>query len=431
MRGVTSSIPRKFVFVYLKNEDIPFFNGKLVSSYPLGIGYLGAKTLSEGFETVVLDCRLGDFSSDGLVDKILSFEPDFIGFSVSSPCANLAYETIRGIRGRGVTSGNPVILVGGAHITDDFGGADVFGADVVIAGEAENRLCDILEGIVSGDIEFPARFDCGTVSDLRSLKVPARNLFEVEKYLFTSFSTSRGCPFSCIYCGMACSGLRLRDIESVEKELCELKNSGVNRIDFVDDAFTADREHVLGVCGVLKRLGFVWSASTRADLVDEELLRVMVDSGLVHLSFGLEAGSYDMRKMLGKDISDEFFSTAFGLCKKYGVESRIFALVGVFGETEGSIDDTFNFIDELDPDDIMISPLILFPNTKAYNLALDEGKVECDSWKNFVLGKNGIPTYVPDNFTQIQIKEIIEGYNDKFYSSPKRVGKQILKKIFK
>ena len=405
--------------------------GKYATSIPLGIAYLAAETLEKGFKTVVLDCRVEEYSVPELSEKILSYEPDVVGFSLTSPVANFAYETIKHIHGRGVTSSNngikPLIVVGGPHITDSGVDAEILGADAYIRGEVENDFSDILRDIVDlTPTSFPKSFDCGVLFNLETLKMPARQLFDESKYLFTSFSSSRGCPFNCIYCGKADSGHRKRGSESVRKELVQLKKKGVKNIDFVDDAFTVDKNHVLSVCEVLKELGFKWSASTRADLLDDELMKVMVDSGLTHLSFGLEAGDYMQRKRVGKDITDESFRFALGLCRKYGVETRVFALVGVFNETMETIKKTFDFIDELNPNDIMISPLILFPNTKAYDIALDENNISSDCWKKYILGEGELPVYIPKGFDMNEINKIIAYETDKFYLKPKK----ILKKIF-
>ena len=66
-----------------------------------------------------------------------------------------------------------------------------------------------------------------------------------------TMTTSRGCPFQCIFCvgrKMVGARVRYRNPEKVVDELAYLHGLGFQQINIVDDLFTASRDHCLAVC---------------------------------------------------------------------------------------------------------------------------------------------------------------------------------------
>lgn len=154
-----------------------------------------------------------------------------------------------------------------------------FGADVGVIGEGEYtmfELCNSLKhnaewrdiaGIVFMDkngkivITAPRAY----IDNLDELPLPARHLLNFEEYLIppgmirgywferaTTVMTSRGCPFTCIWCGSQCTfgrKVRYRSINNVMLELESLiEKHAVDCVWFVDDTFTLKNDLVLEFC---------------------------------------------------------------------------------------------------------------------------------------------------------------------------------------
>jgi len=282
----------------------------------------------------------------------------------------------------------------------------------------------LLEGGDVGDLcglVFPGQTAGGTptpavVDDIDVLPYPARHLFDLSEYEFVTISATRGCPFNCVYCSLSETRFRCRSAESVVEEVrCVVKEFGVRSLDFIDDVFTFDRCFVEEFCGLLEDLGLgvSWACTTRADLVDEKLLKVMKDAGLRHISFGVESGVEEIRKAAGKDISNRRYLDLFGECRKLGIKTRAYGMFGLPGETLADMDETICFIRGLRPDSAIFRVVDLVPNTPLFDLALSEGLVGVGVWREYVLGSRKYPIHIPKVLTE---KQIYETHNRAYHS---------------
>jgi putative methyltransferase len=75
---------------------------------------------------------------------------------------------------------------------------------------------------------------------------------------YTSFETSRGCPFKCTYCewgGGTGTKIKTKSIETVKAELDSLRKMGVNYVYYTDANFGAFRERDLDILKYARSLG--------------------------------------------------------------------------------------------------------------------------------------------------------------------------------
>ncbi len=462
--------------------------GVFYTGLPLGPAYLGAELLKRGFDVRVWDCDVDQRSAVELAQEISLWRPDIVGLSVSSPGTRFAKELIRSIRslggggvnsciqrkGDGVDLGvdytarksgddtvgegakigenarfakEVIVACGGPHIGADPGSARLLDADIYFTGEADFRFADFCESMrdgspsptvalwqdgggiwKDGDVSWK---DCGAIDDIDALCLPARDLFDLTSYKFASLLASRGCPFSCTFCGMAGSKYRKRSVDGIDEEVRDIRGVGcqdkihcaphLRSIDIVDDVFTLDRDFAWEVADVLESHKVRWSASTRADLIDEELLAHMKSAGMFHLSFGVEFGGEDIRRAHGKDISDSAIRSAFSLCKREGILTRAYGILGGFSETEKTMHKTVSFIESLAPTEVMYSPLILYPATVAWNRAVEEGRVDPVAWRGYMEDSGPIPVYVPEGLDYNTIEHFIERASRRFYLQPNKI----------
>ena len=133
------------------------------------------------------------------------------------------------------------------------------------------------------------------------------------------------------------------------EELRELRRLGIHSIHFYADLFTASRDQVVRLCHSMidERLGLRWTCNSRVDFVDQELLRLMREAGCWMISWGIESGNDDILKRVGKGITKDKVLRALQWSQEAGVENWGYFIIGLPGETEGTIRETIDFAKQL------------------------------------------------------------------------------------
>jgi anaerobic magnesium-protoporphyrin IX monomethyl ester cyclase len=287
---VTSSI-HKVMLIYPRFETPLLKKGLYYTAIPLGLAYLAAGLEKNGYSASAVDCNIEPMSPQELAGKIAEHQPDIVGIYVTSLGLRYVKTLIDTLRGGGVGSTIPKIAVGGPHISADPQSSQLLGADTYFSGESEEGFVEYCKNGATA-----ASITCGLADDLDSLPYPARHIFKQDKYGFTSIIASRGCPFNCIYCGMAGTPYRRRSLPNIRGELDLLQETKTTRtIDFADDTFTLDRQYAWDIASLMAENKTPWACTTRADHVDRELIAHMAECGCRHISFGLESGSQRVR----------------------------------------------------------------------------------------------------------------------------------------
>jgi len=182
--------------------------------------------------------------------------------------------------------------------------------DVICRGESERSGVQLLAALGNGadlsdvpGISYRSNgsvrhnADALRIQDLDSIPFPAFEKIDLKAYAGYGMMTSRGCPYPCTFCSVA----PVWNLESYSRspanivaEMAQLnREAGVDLFLFQDEFFVSGKRHVMEFCRELTRsgLGVEWKAFGRVNLMDEEMMRAMADSGCVELRFGIESGS--------------------------------------------------------------------------------------------------------------------------------------------
>ena len=199
--------------------------------------------------------------------------------------------------------------------------------------------------------------------------------------------TSRGCPFDCTFCssstfwGHAC---RYMDHRRVVDEIELLYDRyQIRFFEFLDDLFTVNKKRLKAICMELRRRGLriAWTAYARVDSVNRETLSIMKESGCLGVFYGVESGSVRLLKSMHKTFSLDQVRQAFALTRALGMQAYFLLLAGFPGEDAVSMADTRRLIQDVEPDNIFTGgPLIIYPGTRIYRQALDEGVIDETAW---------------------------------------------------
>ncbi|MBI2556067.1 MAG: radical SAM protein [Planctomycetes bacterium] len=219
-------------------------------------------------------------------------------------------------------------------------------------------------------------------TNLDKIPFPARDL--MKNHLYTrpdtsepqaTIQTSKGCPSQCIFClSPIISGMKLRErsVDNVIAELEECVNKyHIRNFFFRADTFTLNKKSVIELCKEIihRNLDIAWVANSRVNTIDEERLEWMKKAGCWLVALGIESGNDEIQKQIKKGTTRSQAREAVKLCKKLGIKTYSFYLIGFPWETREMIMDTLNLAKELSCDFSEIHIAIPYEGTEFYEIA--------------------------------------------------------------
>lgn len=375
-------------------------------------------------ELIHINDRYGVSSDAGvIVERLRLSMPDLIAFTSTS----FGYNQVNELAGR-IKKEFPEILfiLGGVHATlkpEDLISSNF---DAYCIGEGEKPLLNLINRIqkglnYTGTPSFQFKFKGAIVKNpiepyeknLDNLPSYDWDIFNSHKLLelrkgWISLSFSRGCPFNCNFCInhrmkyiLGAKGyVRQKSVKRSIEELLGLidKFPSIKVFNFEDDILIFNKSWTDEFIreykkNIYEKYGIKFKIESRVDLINEEIVKELKEAGCQEIQFGVETGNSRLRNfVLNKSISDEQIISAFDLCRKYGVNTLAFIMLGVPGETEATVMDTIRLLAMIKP--YLIRPSFIFPiygtefyNYCAENKLLKEGIGEYETY----LWTQGVP----------------------------------------
>lgn len=416
------------------------------SGPPLGLAYLAAVAEEQGWKVRIIDGLTEGLSMQDIAGIIRSLQPEVAGITATTPAIYDAYEIARIVKEH---SPNSLVLLGGPHAT--FMAYEVLEEcpyiDVVVRGEAEETLKEILERIErGGDLsevagityragdrikENPPR---GLIDDLDSLPIPAYNLLPMGKYVvdrvrYAAIVTSRGCPYGCIFCSSSLQfGKRWRahSPERVLEELMILRyDYGAREIEFLDDTFTLkmSRAEEISRMIVSEGLDISWSASSRVNTFSRSLGEAMRRAGAHTIYFGIESGSDKTLRLIGKGITRRQAMDAVKAARNSGLNALGSFIIGFPHEGEEDIRATIRFADKVGVDLAQFTIATPYPGTRLWEMAVKENLLLTRNWRKFTTLDVVMRSLY---LTPERIKKLLLWAYITFYLNPRRVLRDII-----
>lgn len=366
---------------------------------PLNLGYIAAYLERHGAEVKVFD-QLGGEDVRG---DLKAFGPDLAGITSTTPVASEAYELADHCRKQGIRT-----VMGGVHPWM-FPEEALKHADIVVKGEGEKAMLDIVEGRASGPV-----IDAGYIENVEELPLPARHLMKMDRYLYCKkytpyilhlpyvpaskriihILTSRGCPHSeCIFCHNSFKRFpyRANSARKVIEEIKQLRRDyGVEALYFVEDDFWTDTDRVAAISELMLKEGLggiLWGGSARVDQIvktDPKLFELAKRAGCRSITIGFESGSPRMLDVLKKGFTLEQAYQACEMVRKAGLIVHGNIIVGGPTETLEDVEMTKQFLkktDLIDPEIYIFTP---YPGNQIWCSMIERGQVKREyDWKKF------------------------------------------------
>ncbi|MBF0421574.1 MAG: radical SAM protein [Magnetococcales bacterium] len=405
----------------------------------LSLGYVAAVLEREGWECRYFDIIAHGYNAISLADAVRTFDPAFSCYTVYTYHFHENRHWIRLVR---EATGKPT-LVGGIHTgiypQETFSYPEL---DFGLIGEAEVNLPAFLQAFENQDGwkdvpgliwrdhgEIRVNPWGGLVNDVDSSPRPARHLWPIEKYFtisssrrnFTPMITSRGCPYKCIFCEQGNLTFRPHSPEYVVDEIEECINRfGVREIDMFDSQMTVKKSRMFAICELIQKRGlrFHWSARSRVDTVDLEVLKEMKAAGCYRIFFGIESGDEQILKNLKKKTSIDRIRRTMKNCREAGIQTLGFFMVGSPGETIQTAERTLALALELELDYAQFNGVRAIPGTELYDMVLPEQGE--DFWRQYILdgSKSDFVARAQCSLTQEEINAFLKKCYRKFYYRP-------------
>jgi radical SAM superfamily enzyme YgiQ (UPF0313 family) len=409
---------------------------------PIGLCSVAASLERAGFRAGVIDGQAEAVDEAEFLRMIESARPGLVGFGVTTPALPVVRRLVAAVKER---LGVPV-MVGGPHVSCDPEITGALGADFGIVGDGEGPAAAVAGLLLRNKppvsyepgIYSPgaARIPQPALADLAEIPPPDRSLLRRPDAYFNPFFkarttmllTARGCAFRCSFCCRTPSMGEYRPLPE-EKALAEMEGvsrGGYGFVSIIDETFTYDRERAMRLAREMRRRGFAfkWSCQTRADLIDGELLKEFAAAGCINISFGVESGDEAARENMEKRIPDAAFERAFSGCRRAGITTNAFIIIGGPDETPEEIKRSIRRAVELEPDYVVYNVGTLFPGTREYENRAAAGEISREVWDRYMRGETPMPALsktIPRGELAAHLRR---GYS-KFYLRPRYVLKKI------
>lgn len=411
----------KVTFIY---TDMSISNSR---KFNMGIAQLSSCLKQAGHRTSLIHI-FEEISEKDYIKLIKAYSPDLIAFSSIS---NL-FPEIKKFASWTKNNFDIPTIYGGVHPTIVPGECmDTGFFDIICRGEGEKSLLELCSKLekkqniteirnlwVKKNEQIYKNPMRPLIEDLDSLPSLDYELFNYETLADATFfkrlviMANRGCPYNCTYCcnhtfkELYPNKNRYVRFRSVNKVIKEIKY-GLNKypflkeVRFFDDNLTLNKSWFKEFAQEYKkRIGLPYSTNDRVNHIDEEVVSLLKDSGCYFVEFGIENGNARIReKVMKRGISEEQITNAFYLCKKRGIRTRAFNIIGVPGETFSTALDTIKLNAKVNPDWSYIFYFHPYVGTKLYQLAKKKGIMSHKTFKSIFEG----PTLNLDTISEEQL----------------------------
>ncbi len=380
----------------------------IMKPYPtLGLLYISAYLKQKNFAVEIFDSTFAE--KNQFVDLLITKKPKLVGIYSNLMTKFNVLEMIRQAKTQ-----NCIVIVGGPdppYYAEQY--LD-FGADVVVIGEGEETLQELIPILSSGKLEplatvpgivfkdergqvqrTPAR---DLLPNIDMLPLPDRATIDLQKYVevwrqhhgmgAVSLITSRGCPYSCTWCSHSVYGktLRKRSAHLVADEVEEiLATYHPDMLWYADDVFNINHKWFFEYAAELKRrdLKILFECICRADRMNEEIVRTLKEMGCFRVWIGSESGSQRLLDAMKRGVKAEQVQTMTRLAKRYGIETGMFLMWGFEDETRNDIETTIAHVKKANPDLVLTTVSYPIKGTEYYNRMAEQNIVVTNgAWQN-------------------------------------------------
>lgn len=226
------------------------------------------------------------------------------------------------------------------------------------------------------------------------------------------YESQRGCPFACTYCLSSIDkSVRLRDLETVKRELRIFLDKRVPQVKFIDRTFNCNAAHALAIWQFLKEndngvTNFHFEIA--ADLLTQEQLAVMKDMrpGLIQLEIGVQSTNEATLRAIRRHTDiDRLRDTVAQINSYHNIHQHLDLIAGLPFEDYDTFARSFDMVYAMAPHELQLGFLKVLKGSPMEAQAVEYGiaysekppyEVLYTKWLSFdeLLGLKGIEEMV-------------------------------------
>ena len=372
----------------------------------LGLGYVAATLVYEGFQVRIIDYQQGSEKILGIIKK---YDPLVIGFSIIFQYHIFDFrDMLNFLRDNGVRAH---ISAGGHY--PSLRHNEIFkiinNLDSVVLFEGEYTFLELVKAIYSGNdwkkvngIAFGDN-NIVKVNKLRPLEIKLDN-FPVPLrpplkdyalgFKYATLLAGRGCYYDCAFCSIRQfyeqpegPVKRIRDPEFVAEEMKYLYDTKECRIFmFQDDDFPVnpktEKNWIYKFCTEIANRGLkekiLWKINCRPDEIEKDSFIMMKEHGLFIAYLGIENGTDEGLKIMNKHINRDKNIEAVNILKELDIYYDFGFMLFHPWSTLPSITENLNFLKEITGDGsspVTYCKLLPYAETKIEKQLAQEGRL--------------------------------------------------------
>ena len=366
---------------------------QIMKPYPtLGLLYISAYLRRAGMTVEIFDTTFS--SRKDLYSRLRSMPGGVLGLYTNLMTRGPVLAIIREAKARGWT-----VILGGPESANYPREYLDHGADVVVMGEGEETLRELLPVLAKGGPHrlqgVPGvifRDDAGTmqtnperpqIADLDGIPWPDRDQIDLKRYIdvwrehhgmgSVNLITARGCPYKCRWCSHAVFGFthRRRSYLDCANELEFIHQTyRPDQVWYADDVFTIHHGWLRNYAAELKRrnLKIPFETISRADrMMKDEILETLASIGCYRIWIGSESGSQRILDAMERGVKTEQVQWVCQAAKRHGIQTGMFLMWGYEGETIDDIQATVEHVKRCNPDVFFTTVAYPIMNTEYYH----------------------------------------------------------------
>lgn len=422
---------------------------KIMKPYPpLGLLYVSAYLISKGITNDVFDSTF--YSRAEQLAFIREKKPKVVAIYTNLMTKIDVVKLIKTLKT--LQYGFPKVILGGPDVSYNLENYLNTGADFLIIGEGEETTYELYQSIIHGSdiskIDGIAYLDNDAVvknqprtkfRELDELPLPNREAIPNQKYLDTwkknhgessmTISTQRGCPYTCKWCSTAVYGqsYRRRPPHLVAAEMKMLKEKyNPDAIWFVDDVFTISHKWLTAFHEevVKQKAQIRFECITRAERLNEEILRLLKEAGCFRIWIGAESGSQKVIDLMDRRVDVNHVKKMIQDTNALGIETGTFVMVGYPGEEEGDILETIQYLKEANPTHYTITIAYPIKGSSLYEEIEKDITVQPD-WETSTDRQIDFKRNYPRKYYDYAVSKVVNevAFHREFYKSNSNVIK--------
>ncbi|OHD28352.1 MAG: hypothetical protein A2Y38_26140 [Spirochaetes bacterium GWB1_59_5] len=345
---------------------------------PLGAARLAAALkaasgLAGRFRVEIVEGIASD-PPEALAAKAAAFNPDLVGLSLYSWNSGLLEAA-----GALVKAGSPKTLVvaGGPNASADPMRLRNLGlADLVVAGEGEVAIVDIVRALLDGK-PLPGPVIRSPLLDPASLSSPwLDGTLDPSRWGGGATELTRGCPFRCAFCFESKGAAKLRrfPLEVVAKEIARFQEAGVEEVFVLDPTFNADQRRMADAIYIFNEHGpeLRYFIELRAELLTAEQARLLstIDCSV---QIGLQSADPKVLALVNRELDPERFAKKLRLLDEEGIIYGLDLIYGLPGDDIHGFKRSLDYALGLGPNHLDVFRLAVLPGTALHDRAAEQG----------------------------------------------------------